>query len=107
MGMSHIEAYGLCQTVVTHADIALQNWIRNPPAFASFERNIDNSCFRESLGQEQMAVMSRFARFPSVSVETTGNVCTVWLRDLRYARKNTEGWGVARAEVPLPKPRSQ
>ncbi len=84
------------------ADVGLQNWRRNPPAFASFERNLDNPCFRESLSQEQMAVMSRFARFPSVSVETTGNVCTVWLRDLRYARRNTEGWGVARAVVTLP-----
>jgi len=34
-------------------------------------------------------------------VETAGNVCTVWLRDLRYARKNAEGWGVARAVVPV------
>lgn len=83
------------------ADVGLQDWTRNPPAFASFERNLDNRCFRESLSQEQMAVMSRFARFPSVSVETDGNVCTVWLRDLRYARKNAEGWGVARAVVPV------
>jgi len=84
------------------ADVGLQDWTRTPPTFASFERNLDNRCFRESLSQEQMAVMSRFARFPSVSVETTGNVCTVWLRDLRYARRNAEGWGVARAVVPLP-----
>ncbi len=84
------------------ADVGFQDWTRNPPAFTSFERNLDNSCYRESLSQEQMAVMARFARFPSVSVETTGNVCTVWLRDLRYARKNVEGWGVARAVVPLP-----
>ena len=85
------------------ADVGLQDWTRNPPAFASFERNVDNRCFRESLSQEQMAVMSRFARFPSVSVEITGNVCTVWLRDLRYARRNAEGWGVARAVVPVTK----
>ncbi len=84
------------------ADVGFRDWTRNPPAFASFERNLDNRCYRESLSQEQMAVMARFARFPSVSVETTGNVCTVWLRDLRYARRNTEGWGVARAVVPEP-----
>ncbi len=85
------------------ADVGFQDWTRTPPAFASFERNLDNRCYRESLSQEQMAVMARFARFPSVSVETTGNVCTVWLRDLRYARRNVEGWGVARAVVPLPR----
>lgn len=84
------------------ADVGLQDWARTPPAFVSFERNLDNACFRESLSQEQMAVMARFARFPSVSVETTGNVCTVWLRDLRYARRNVDGWGAARAVVPLP-----
>ncbi len=89
------------------ADVGFQDWTRNPPAFAAFERNLDNRCYRESLSQEQMAVMARFARFPSVSVETTGNVCTVWLRDLRYARKNVEGWGVARAVVPLPPSPSQ
>jgi membrane-bound metal-dependent hydrolase YbcI (DUF457 family) len=83
------------------ADVGFQDWTRTPPSFASFERNLDNRCYRESLSQEQMAVMARFARFPSVSVETTGNVCTVWLRDLRYARRNTEGWGVARAVVPM------
>lgn len=86
------------------ADVGLQNWTRTPPAFASFDRNVDNRCYRESLSQEQMAVMARFARFPSVSVETTGNVCTVWLRDLRYARRNVDGWGVARAVVPLSPP---
>ena len=89
------------------ADVGLWDWTRHPPSFSSYERNLDNSCYRESLSQEQMAVMARFARFPSVSVDTTGNVCTVWLRDLRYARRNAEEWGVAHAVVPLPQTPAQ
>ncbi len=85
------------------AEVGLQDWQADPPAFESFDKNLDDPCYLASLNQKQMAVMAHFARYPSVAVETSGNSCTVWLRDLRYARKNQPGWGVAHATVVLPR----
>ncbi len=87
------------------SEVGLRNWQVDQPAFEAFVKNLDDPCYLESLSQEQMAVMARFARYPSVAVETSGDNCTVWLRDLRYARENRPGWGAARASVPLPQPR--
>jgi membrane-bound metal-dependent hydrolase YbcI (DUF457 family) len=84
------------------AEVGLQNWRRNPPVLARYYKNLDDACFRQALVQDQMAVMSRFARFPSVSIVREGNSCTVLLRDLRYARETLAGWGVVRATVPAP-----
>jgi inner membrane protein len=74
------------------------------PAFESYPRNLDDPCLQAALGEEQIAVMARFARFPSVTTERSGGNCTVVLRDLRYARKVLSGWGTARATVPAPAP---
>jgi len=84
------------------AEVGLQDWQKDPPAFEAFDKNLSHPCYLAALSQKQMAVMARFARYPSVSVETSGGTCTVWLRDLRYARANRPGWGAAYATVPLP-----
>jgi inner membrane protein len=68
--------------------------------FEPYEKNLDDPCYRASLTQEEIAVLSRFARFPSVSSHASGGSCTVVLRDLRYARQALAGWGTARATVP-------
>ncbi len=87
------------------SEVGLRNWRSDPPVFEAFVKNLDDPCYLASLSQEQMAVMARFARYPSVAVETSGDSCTVWLRDLRYARENRPGWGVVRATVRLPQSR--
>ena len=82
------------------ADVGLQNWVEHPPKFEAFPKNLQNIFYREALAQPQMAALARFARFPSVQVSVSGGLCTVWLRDLRYARYNISGWGVATTTVP-------
>jgi inner membrane protein len=69
------------------------------PPFQVFEKNLTDPCYRSSLGEEQIAALSRFARFPAVASQPQGAACTVILRDLRYARRAMSGWGVARATV--------
>jgi inner membrane protein len=75
-------------------------WLENPPSFETYEKNLGRPEYRESLAQSQMAAMARFARFPCVTVERSGDSCTVILSDLRYARRNRDGWGAAKAVVP-------
>jgi hypothetical protein len=81
------------------ADVAGPNRDGPIPPFQVFEKNLSDSCYRSSIGEEQIAALSRFARFPAVTSEQEGSACTVILRDLRYARRATGGWGVARATV--------
>ncbi|NWG14712.1 MAG: metal-dependent hydrolase [Acidobacteria bacterium] len=87
------------------SEVRLRDWRLELPGFEAFEKNLDDLCYLASLSQEQMAVMARFARYPSVAVEPSANGCRVWLRDLRYARRNEPGWGVAHATVALTGPR--
>lgn len=82
------------------ADVADLNESGPIPSFRVFDKNLTDPCYRASLGQEQIATLARFARFPSVTSQSSGPVCTVFLRDLRYARQALGGWGVARATVP-------
>ncbi len=82
------------------ADVGLQSWNKRTPSFEGFAKNLQNPYYLSSLSQSQMAVMSRFARFPSVSIQQEANHCTVFLRDLRYTRQNQSGWGGARATIP-------
>jgi inner membrane protein len=83
------------------ADAYLQNWSSRPPQFEAFDKNLQNRYYRESLSQESMAAMARFARFPFVRVEEgPAGSHTVLLRDLRYARIRTYGLGTMRATVP-------
>ena len=65
----------------------------------SYEKNLDQPCYARALSDRHMAAMSRFARYPSVDVRRDGPACVVFLRDLRYARQSTPGWGVAVATV--------
>jgi len=83
------------------ADVGLQNWADHPPQFEAYLKNLQNDCYREALAQPQMAALARFARFPSVQVRVSGETCSVLLRDLRYARRGSSGWGIATATVPL------
>ncbi len=83
------------------ADVGLQNWAEHYPKFDTYAKNLGNSCYLEALAQPQIASMARFARFPYVGVSVSGGLCSVELRDLRYARRNTSCWGVATATVPL------
>jgi hypothetical protein len=64
-----------------------------------YEKNLDQPCYARALSDRHMAAMSRFARYPSVDVQRDGPACVVFLRDLRYARQSTPGWGVAIATV--------
>ena len=86
------------------ADVGLRDWRTHTPSFERFEKNLDDDCYRASLSQQEIAALARFARFPSASVEASGDSCIVWLRDLRYARKNEPTWGTARATLPHPSP---
>ncbi len=83
------------------ADVGLQNWSERPPKFETYSKNLQDKCYREALAQPQIAALARFARFPSVQVSVSGGLCSVLLRDLRYARQSDSGWGVAKATVPL------
>lgn len=83
------------------ADVGLQNWAEQPPQFETYVKNLHNDCYREALAQPQIAALARFARFPSVQVRVSGETCSVLLRDLRYARRSSSGWGVAAATVRL------
>ncbi len=79
----------------------LRDWSSRPPKFEAFDKNLENRYYRESLSQDNMAAMARFARFPFVQVEESSEGShTVILRDLRYVRSRTDGWGAARATVP-------
>jgi inner membrane protein len=71
------------------------------PDFEVFEKNLEDSCFKASLTDGQMAALARFARFPSVTSRVANGSCTTFLRDLRYARRALSGWGVASTTVPI------
>ncbi len=83
------------------AEVGIHDWVKHPPRFESYSRNLQDECYREALSQPQMSALARFARFPSVLVRVSGGLCLVTLRDLRYARRDGSGWGVATATVPL------
>jgi membrane-bound metal-dependent hydrolase YbcI (DUF457 family) len=82
------------------AEVGLQNWTANPPTFESYPKNLQDTHYRAALAQPQIATLARFARFPSAEVTISGENCRVRLRDLRYARRSTSGWGAAEAVVP-------
>jgi inner membrane protein len=82
------------------ADVGLQDWRRHPPQFEVFAKNLNDPYYRKSLAESTMAALADFARFPSVTVESTAGGHAVLLRDLRYARYRATGWAVARAVVP-------
>jgi inner membrane protein len=84
------------------ADVGLADWGSSAPHFESYEKNLDSECYRRAMHEPQIASMSRFARFPAVLVESSPEGCTVFLRDLRYARRSIRGWGVAAATVDHP-----
>jgi inner membrane protein len=81
------------------AEVESGDWRDHPPEFQTYSKNLNDPCYLQSLSQKEMAAMARFARFPSVDVQKSGEVCVVYLRDLRYARQSVPGWGVARAVV--------
>ena len=83
------------------AEVGIQDWVGHPPKLESYSRNLQDECYRKALDQPQVSALARFARFPSVLVRTSGGLCFVTLRDLRYARRSDSGWGVAKATVPL------
>jgi inner membrane protein len=77
------------------ADIDRGDLWTNRPSFEVFDKNLDQNCVRQALVKEPVAELARFARFPSAVVQTRPQGCTVFLRDLRYARRTLAGWGVA------------
>jgi inner membrane protein len=81
------------------ADVGLQDWHRHPPKFEAFAKNLSDPYYRRALADSDMAALADFARFPSVTVESSAGSHVVLLRDLRYARNRTTGWAVARAVV--------
>jgi hypothetical protein len=81
------------------AEVESGDWRDHPPEFQAYLKNLNDPCYLQSLPQKEMAAMARFARFPSVDVQKSGEACVVYLRDLRYARQSVPGWGVARAVV--------
>jgi inner membrane protein len=70
-----------------------------PGSFQRYPKNLQDPYYRESLSQPRMAALARFARFPSVHVEASNDVHTVFLRDLRYARRGASAFGTAVATV--------
>jgi len=82
------------------ADVGLQDWRRRPPQFDAYAKNLDDPTYQRSLADRDMKILADFARFPAVTVQPVAAGHQVMLRDLRYARQRTEGWGVARATVP-------
>lgn len=89
------------------ADVGLQDWRRHPPQFEEYMKNLDDPTYQRSLADRDMKILADFARFPAVTVEPTASGHLVILRDLRYARQRTEGWGVARMTVPDMRSRNQ
>jgi membrane-bound metal-dependent hydrolase YbcI (DUF457 family) len=85
------------------SEAGLNGWSYGTPSFESYDKNLEGPEYREALAQSQMAAMARFARFPSVTVERTETICKVLLRDLRYARADSDGWATARAVIPCPR----
>ncbi|PYV08143.1 MAG: hypothetical protein DMG07_26665 [Acidobacteria bacterium] len=96
-----------CWRVIAETDdafyLADDVWLRDPDRIDTFLKNLDQPCYARALADPHMAAMARFARFPSVDVRREENRCTVFLRDLRYARQSTPGWGVAVATVRAPR----
>jgi inner membrane protein len=84
------------------ADAGLGDWHRHPPRFEVVQKNLDNPYFRASLADRNMAALARFARFPSVTVEPAAEGTAVLLRDLRYSRNRSGGFGAVRVIVRSP-----
>ena len=80
----------------------LGDWRRQPPQFEIVQKNLDNPFFRASLADRNMAALARFARFPTVTVEPAAKGTAVLLRDLRYSRNPSEGFGAVRVVVQSP-----
>ncbi len=86
------------------AEVGLGDWHRHPPQFEMVQKNLDNPYFRKSLEHRDMAALARFARFPSVTVKPATDGTEVLLRDLRYRRNSSTGFGAVRAVVRPPPP---
>ncbi len=86
------------------ADVGLGDWHRHPPQLQIVQKNLDNPYFRKSLEDRDMAALARFARFPSVTVEPATEGTAVLLRDLRYSRNRSAGFGAVRVVVRPPSP---
>ena len=89
---------------VYHAEIRLGEGIT--PGFRAYARNLEHSAVRAALSSCPGSVMAHFARFEFFEVEQRGEGPPqhgkgpiVILRDARYTREATSGWGVLR--VPL------
>jgi len=82
------------------ADAGLQDWRRHPPELKVVQKNLDNPYFRASLADRDMSALARFARFPAVTVEPAPEGTAVFLRDLRYSRDRSQGFGAVRVIVP-------
>lgn len=58
-------------------------------------RHLDDPRVRHALATTREGrAMASFARFLAADVDSTGRTVTVVLRDVRYARAGTSGWGV-------------
>jgi membrane-bound metal-dependent hydrolase YbcI (DUF457 family) len=86
------------------ANAGLGDWHRHPPRFEMMQKNLDNPYFQKSLADRDMAALARFARFPSVTVEPAAKGTAVLLRDLRYSRNRSGGFGAVRVVVRSPHP---
>jgi inner membrane protein len=71
-----------------------------PQSFQRYPKNLDDPYYRDALKEPRMAALARFARFPSVHVESNGDSHTVFLRDLRYARRDAPSFGSASVTLP-------
>ena len=80
-------------------DSGLGNWQRHAPQFEMVPKNLDNADYRASLADRNMAALARFARFPAVTVEPAAEGNAVVLRDLRYGRNRSVGFGAVRVVV--------
>jgi len=83
-------------------DSGLGDWQRHEPGFEAVQKNLEDPHYRASLANPDMAALARFARFPVVTVEPAAEGNAVVLRDLRYSRNRTGGFGAVRVVVPFP-----
>jgi inner membrane protein len=77
-------------------DVGLRNWSEDPPEFDSYEKRLQDPHYQAALYRQELTNFSRFARFPFVTIERSGQGIHIILRDLRYARSEVDGWGVVK-----------
>jgi hypothetical protein len=87
-------------------DVGLRNWLDHPPQFESYEKRLDDPLYQAALARPEMTHFARFARYPFVTVDKSHDRIRVFLRDLRYARSEIEGWGVVMVTMPMGSDRS-